>query len=420
MTSSHPLHLKSDSATGSRQRYLGRRGLIALIAFLSAFAPLSTDLYLPALPGMARYFGVSANLTNLTLILFFIFFSAGTLFWGPLSDKYGRRPVLLSGMVLYSVSSLSCAIAPEIYSLIASRIVQAVGASAAFAVATAMVKDVYSGRNREYVLAAVQSMVLIAPVVGPLAGALLLSITTWRGVFMAQAVIGLIALLGSFALEETLARRYDGTLLQVILRLGRVLRNPGFASLLVVFSLVGMASLAYVAASSYIYQDEFGQSVQVYSYYFALNAIGLVTGPILYIRLSRRFDRRSIITAGFAAIASSGLLICTFGNLTPWLFAALLLPATIAGSCVRPPGTNMMLEQQQGDTGSAAALMSCFGILMGSAGMTIVSFNWGDTVLALGALNLAIGLLCEALWIFLSGKPFIKQIQDTSTTATSR
>ncbi|MFA7199468.1 MAG: MFS transporter, partial [Methanoculleus sp.] len=118
------------------QRYLGDRGLIVLIALLSAFVPLSTDLYLPALPGMGDYFGVSASETNLTLILFFLFFSLGLLFWGPLSDKYGRRPVLLTGLALYIAASIGCAASLDIWHLIAFRILQAVGGSAAAAVAT--------------------------------------------------------------------------------------------------------------------------------------------------------------------------------------------------------------------------------------------------------------------------------------------
>ncbi|MDD4137096.1 MAG: MFS transporter, partial [Methanoregula sp.] len=107
------------------QKYLGDRGLIVLIALLSAFVPLSTDLYLPALPGMGDYFGVSANETNLTLILFFLFFSLGLLFWGPLSDKYGRRPVLLVGLTLYIAASIGCALSWDIWHLVAFRVLQA-------------------------------------------------------------------------------------------------------------------------------------------------------------------------------------------------------------------------------------------------------------------------------------------------------
>ncbi|MCC7556195.1 MAG: MFS transporter, partial [Methanoculleus marisnigri] len=156
------------------QKYLGDRGLIVLIALLSAFVPLSTDLYLPALPGMGDFFGVSAGLTNLTLILFFLFFSLGLLFWGPLSDRYGRRPVLLAGLALYIAASAGCAASWDIWLLIAFRILQAVGGSAASAVAMAMVKDVYDGRKRESVLALVQSMVVVSPAVAPVLGAFML------------------------------------------------------------------------------------------------------------------------------------------------------------------------------------------------------------------------------------------------------
>jgi len=192
-----------------KQKYLGEKGLIALITVLSAFVPLSTDLYLPALPGMALYFDVSSDLANLT---FFVFFSAGMLFWGPLSDKYGRRPVLLIGLSIYLVASLGCAISWDIYQLIAFRILQAIGGSGAFAVATAMIKDIYDSKSREPILAMVQSMVLISPAAAPVLGALLLKFTSWRGIFLALAFIGLLALAGSIALQETIERRHMGSM----------------------------------------------------------------------------------------------------------------------------------------------------------------------------------------------------------------
>jgi DHA1 family bicyclomycin/chloramphenicol resistance-like MFS transporter len=203
-------------SSARRQKYLGEKGLIALITFLSAFVPLSTDLYLPALPGMALYFNVSADLANLTLILFFVFFAAGTLLWGPLSDKYGRKPVLLIGLSIYTAASLACAGSVDIYKLIAFRILQAIGGSGAFAVATAMIKDVYDSKSREPILAMVQSMVLISPVAAPVLGALLLKFMSWRGVFWTLAFIGLLALAGSTALQETIDERNSGSMVRAL------------------------------------------------------------------------------------------------------------------------------------------------------------------------------------------------------------
>ena len=396
-----------------RQKYLGEKGLIGLIAFLSAFVPLSTDLYLPALPGMAKFFGVTTDLANLTLILFFVFFAAGTLFWGPQSDKYGRRPILLIALSIYSLAGFLCAGSVDIYHLIFFRVLQAVGGSGAFAVATAMIKDVYDRKNREVILALVQSMVLISPMVAPVLGALLLRVTSWRGVFLILGGIGLLALAGSIALQETIDKRYTGTVRQAWGRLGAVAKNPGFTTLLLIFSLLSVSSMAFIAASSYIYINGFGLSEQTYSYYFAFNALGMITGPVLYLRLSRRISRRSIIMACFATISASGLLITLLGGLEPIVFALVLLPATLMASCVRTPGANLMLEQQEEDTGSASALMSCFGIFMGSVGMTIISLPWSDTIQVLGTMNILTGLTCLALWKLLSNKPFIKQIPET-------
>jgi len=395
-----------------RQKYLGENGLIGLIAFLSAFVPLSTDLYLPALPGMAKFFGVSTDLANLTLILFFVFFAAGTLFWGPQSDKYGRRPILLVSLSIYSLASFLCAGSVDIYQLILFRILQALGGSGAFAVATAIIKDVYDSKNRETILALVQSMVLISPMAAPVLGALLLRITSWRGVFLILGGIGLLALAGSMALQETTDKRFTGTAGQAWGRIASVARNPGFTSLLMIFSMLSVSSMAFIAASSYIYINDFGLSEQVYSYYFAFNALGMISGPVLYLRLARRFSRRSIIMSCFATISASGLMIALLGSIKPIVFALVLLPATLMASCVRTPGANLMLEQQEEDTGSASALMSCFGIFMGSIGMTIISLPWRNPIQVLGAMNILTGLTCLAFWLILSNKPFIKQIPD--------
>ncbi|WP_292366169.1 MULTISPECIES: Bcr/CflA family efflux MFS transporter [unclassified Methanoculleus] len=390
------------------QKYLGDKGLIVLIALLSAFVPLSTDLYLPALPGMGDYFGVSAALTNLTLILFFLFFSLGLLFWGPLSDRYGRRPVLLVGLTLYIAASAACAASWDIPVLIFFRILQAVGGSAASAVAMAMVKDVYDGRKRESVLALVQSMVVISPAVAPVLGAFMLPYTSWRGLFATLALIGIVSMAGGLLLEETVPSRYAGTLTQSVRRLGAVLKNPGFASLLIVFSLVSTASLAFVSASSYIYQDGFGLSEQWYSFYFALNAVALISGPFFYLWLSRHFGRRSIVGAGFAVMIAAGALVCLFGGLGPLVLALALFPASLMASCVRPGGAFLMLDQQKEDTGSASALINCSSLVFGSAGMILVFLDGSNLVFSLGAINVAAGVACLLGWTAIGRRGLVR------------
>lgn len=382
------------------QKYLGANGLIIFIALLSAFVPLSTDLYLPALPGMSAYFGTSAGRINLTLTAFFIFYALGTLVWGPLSDHFGRKPVLVVGMGLYVIASVSCALMRSVDGLVLCRIFQAIGGSAAGTVATAIVKDVYSGKKRESVLAIVQSMVLIAPAVAPVLGAFLMNIMSWRGIFWTLTGIGAVALVGSLLFEESIAQRTSGMLIESFGRLERVLRNRGFTYLLVLFSIGTISVLAFISSSTYIYQNGFNLSAQVYSFYFSLNALGMIAGPMIYLRLSKRFNAEHIIQAGFVTIAASGLLVCILGNLQPWIFALCILPALSASSCLRPPSANLMMEQQKGDTGAVSSLMGCTGILMGSLGIQLISMPWGNTIIALGIITFSIAVVNLLAWPF--------------------
>jgi DHA1 family bicyclomycin/chloramphenicol resistance-like MFS transporter len=400
--------IRSDGATAaskaSQQRYLGERGLIALLGLLSAFVPLSTDLYLPALPSMLVQYQVTEAEMNLTLILFFITYGIATLVWGPLSDKYGRKKVLTSGLAIYIVASFMCALSGSIEELILFRTFQAAGGGGITAVATAMIKDVFDGRRRIVVLALVQSMVLIAPAVAPVIGALLLQFTTWQGIFVVLGGIGATALICSLALVETLEERFEGSVLGALGRLGVVLRNRRFAYMLVMFSLVSLASLSFVASSSYIYINGFGLDEQAYSYHFALNALGLVMAPIAYIFVSRRFNMWPVIGLCFLTIALSGALVCTVGNVAPLIFAVALLPATFAGSLTRAPGTNLMLSQQKTDTGTASSLISCTGVVMGALGMSFVSLEWSNLTFVLGAVNAVIGTICLIMWAALPRK----------------
>ncbi|WP_348980958.1 multidrug effflux MFS transporter [Desulfosporosinus sp. BG] len=407
---------KLDRAKHSGQKYLGEKGLLALIGFLSAFIPLSTDLYLPALPHMADNFHVSVGLINLTLTLFFIFYAAATLLWGPLSDKYGRRPILIIGLILYTTASVLCALSTNVYQLIGFRILQAVASGAVTSVASAVVKDVYDGRKREAVLALVFSMMMIAPIIAPVIGAFVLGVTSWRGIFWTLSGAGILALASALAMEETIEHRSTGNILQSLSRLGVVLKNPGFTSLLVTFSLRSIPLMAFISSSSYIYIDQFGLSAKVYSYFFAGNAVFMVLGPMLYMRLSSRFKSRTMISVCFLVLSLSGLFVCTLGNLSPWWFAVSLLPSTLAGSVIGPPSANLMLDQQKTDTGSASSLMNSSITIMGSVGMMLISFNWANRIWVLGALNLIFGLLSLFLWQWVSKGTHVIQVKDDKAT----
>ncbi len=389
------------------------RKILIIISFLGAFPPLSTDLYLPALPGMARSLGVSASQMNLTLSVFFIIFAFSMLFWGPLSDKYGRKPILMTGLGIYLVGSVFCALSNSLFMLVVFRGVQAFGGAAVTTVATAIIKDRFSGRLRETALATIQTLTMIAPILAPILGAFLLRYTSWQGSFWILASMGALgAVLGSL-LDETLKQKSSTSFLRTFNRLRVVLKNPGFSSLLLVFSLSAMSIMSFISVSSYIYIEKFGLTEQQYSFYFALNGLGGIIGPFLYMLLSKRIKRHVLITTVFFMTATSGALTCIFGSFSPILFALTLMLVTISGSALRPPSANILLEQQKEDTGSASSLMVCTGMTMGSIGMTLISMNWENTIVALGILISAVSLISGIGWLYFSKKPFVVQIPDS-------
>ena len=391
-----------------KQKYLNDKGMLALLTLISAFPPLSTDLYLPALPQMQNILNTSQSQVNLTLSMFFLFYAIGLLFWGPLSEKYGRKPVLLIGMVLYVISSIMCGFSQHVEQLIAGRITQAIGGSAATAVSTAMVKDLYSGRKREKVMALVMSMVIIAPIVAPIIGALLLKYVSWEVVFFVLAGIGATAFIAGILMEETIENRYAGSVCRSWGRLAVVLKNPDFSILLAIFSIEVMSIMTFLAASSFIYINDFGFSEQKFSYFLAFNAVFGMVGPMLYVKLSQHFKVRIIISVGFTVFIFCGIAVSTMGHVSPWAFALSSALATLAATTMRVPGTNLMLEQQQNDSGSASALINFFGMILGSLGMYFVSLNPDDLIRTLGCIQIVIGLTSGIIWFLIRNRPFVQ------------
>ena len=393
----------TENASKIQQKYLGAKGLIVLIAVMNMFVPLSIDLYLPALPTIGIEFAATPLMVNLTLVSFFFFFAVGILLFGPVSDKYGRRKILLLGIVLYTLASGLCAFAGSIYSLIAYRIVQALGAGGMVAVSMAVVKDAFYGTTKNRVLALVQAMAVIAPMVAPVIGAFLLQFVSWRGTFVVLIAAGAFNLAASFFFEETLpeSERYKGSFWSTFGRLAVVGKNVGFTGVLTVFSLLAAPYMAYVAVSSYVYVQYFGLSEQVYSYFFAANSFFAVVGPFLYMKLigivsPRQFTYGCFI---FTVVAAAALL--TVGSISPWCFLIAFLPVTIMESAARPFSTAILLDQQKTDIGSASSLINAVNTVFGSLGMMLGALNWSNFIEGLGIITAVCVTLAIAGWLAL-------------------
>ncbi|HEX2986476.1 MAG TPA: MFS transporter [Caproiciproducens sp.] len=397
------------------QKHLGSTGLILFISLMGMFIPLSIDLYLPAMPTMTNYFKTTSAMVNLTLIAFYLFFAVGIVIFGPLSDKHGRKPILIFCLSLYTAGSIASALSMSIYQLILFRIIQSLGAGGVMAISTALVKDCFSGKLKSKVLAVVQAMGVIAPMIAPIAGAAILRVAEWRETFWVLALIGSLTLITALLFQETLPKteRYTGNLGGSLKRLLVVGKNVGFSSFLFVAAMLAAPYMAYVTMASYIYQNHFSLNAQTFSFFFAANSAVAILGPILYIRSIGKLSARAFSWCCFGVALISGLCVLLLGNQSPLIFLISYLPFTLVEGAIRPFSTNILLDQQSEDIGSASSLINAVHTILGSIGMVLGSLAWSNIVHGLGIIMISSSLIAVAAWIILlHSKAMVKGIKD--------
>lgn len=385
------------------QPRLGIFGLLILLVVASLITPLSLDMYTPAVPHMTDHFNTNASTVNLTLVGYYLFFSVGLLIFGPISDKHGRRPILMGGMAVYTVGSALCAMATSIWTLIAFRVVEALGAGAVSAVSTAVVKDAFCTERREAVLSVVQVMFVIGPVLAPVVGAFIVRIADWRVTFWVLAVIGVICLVLTILFKETLPEneRYQGSVLGSLCNLGVVAKNKGFTSFLLIVGMFNLPFMAYIAVASYVYIDFFGLDEMGYSLYFAIAALLTALGPFIWLVAQKFMNARRFTNIILTIAGLSGVAMLCVGQISPTLFCVTFLVFAVMQACVRPYSTNILLSQQDDDTGAASSLINFSHTALGSLGMVIAVLPWANYVEGVGVIIVVSMIVAGLGWFAL-------------------
>ncbi|WP_412540924.1 multidrug effflux MFS transporter [Longispora sp. K20-0274] len=357
------------------------RRYFVLLGWLSAFAPLSMDMYLPALPALGREFGAPAADVQLTLTACLIGLAVGQLVAGPLSDRLGRKVPLLTGLGVYALASLACAFAPNVQLLIGMRLLQGLAGAAGIVIARAIVRDLYEGVTAVRVLTTLMMINGLAPILAPLIGGELLRFGTWRLAFFVLSAIGIGLLAATWKFPESLpAERRRAS---AVANFGLVLRDRVFLGYTLACALAFAALFGYISASPFVLQNVYGLSAQQFSYAFAANALTLVVFGQLNGMLVKRFRPVTLLRAGLGITLLGGLLLLT--AVLGGLGLGVVLPALalVVGSMgvIFPNLTVLAMADHGATAGTASAVLGTVQYIVGSAAVPLVGLAGDHTAL---------------------------------------
>lgn len=386
----------TDSPPSSGRHPLLRLTLI--LGGLSAFTPLAVDMYLPGLPALERTLATDAGKVQLTLSLFFLGLAIGQLFYGPLSDRFGRRGPLLAGNLLFVAASVGCALSPDIDTLIVARFLQAFGSCAGLVIARAMVRDLFEPLEGARVMSLLMLVMGVAPILAPLLGGYVLVWFGWQAIFWFLAVFGVMALTAArIGLPET-HRAEQGRRLTVASALrdyGTLFAKRRYLGYTLASSLGMGGMFAYIAGSPFVFIDLFGVPAEAYGWIFGINAVGIIGMSQVNRALLRRFTLDEVLIAGVCAMAMAGLALLVAALLSLGGLFGLWLPLFIyiaSLGTVLPNAAASAMAGEAHRAGTAAALMGTLQFVTGAVTSGLVGALHDGTALPMAVIVALSGL----------------------------
>ena len=380
--------------------------LMVLIIMLGIFAPLSTDMFLPALDEMMVYFNTDEATLSMTMYMFMLFLAIGILFLGPVSDKYGRRNVLIGSLALYILASIACSIVDTIELMVVSRILQSIGAGGGMAISVALIRDCFDGERRAKVLTVVAVIGVLGPVLAPIMGQAVIWALDWKATFWAPGLVAAVCMLLAFLLPGDIPKeRYKGSIMSSVGTVVPILKNGDFRRFTVMMTMVAFCILAYVSVSEYIYKDKGFGVGDLYSLYLAGAMIIGVLLMLVIEKVAKNISNRGHLKIQIVLIAIAVVITWTIGGMHPLLFLMGVVPIITVSSLSRSFGFNILLSQDVGNSGAISSVLNFTNFIFATLGMVVVVnlpfSNYITSVAFCFTLYLVVYL---ALWIRMSVK----------------
>jgi len=379
--------------------------LALLLGLITAIGPFAIDSYLPALPTLGASLRASPAAVQMSLTVFFIVIGVCQLFYGPISDVFGRKPPIYAGLVIFAVGSVGCALAPTIEVLIAFRAVQAFGACAGMVVPRAIVRDLYTGHEAARLMSLLMLVMSVSPILAPLAGSLVIALWSWREVFAVLAVVAVLCLvMTAVQLPEThpAERRLGKTLAGAFSSYGALLRDPVFMGLSVVCGFGLATFFVFIGSAPFVYIEHFGLTPAQFSLAFALNAASFFAMSQLTARLSARFGLAPLIRGSVigVAVVMSLLAITTLWSGSLALMMSLLFIGFGFLGLLLPAAGVLSMEDHGAVAGSASALLGAIQMITGAVCMSLVGVFADHTPapMLIGIALCAVAALTTVLW----------------------